>query len=121
MNFIILNKYKRERDSDLTTTGYRVVEKTENNPNFPDLPAAHAELKKLLPDYHNAIVTAKGRDKEMVAVKKAKKAAVVALLTEMAEYITLTCKGDEAMLLSSGFEISGQQNKSLCRPLKNWK
>jgi hypothetical protein len=108
MKSIVLSSYKRERDSDLTTTGKRIVEKMENNPNFPHPPAALATLKQLLPEYHNAVANAKGRDKEMVAIKRAKKMAVVTLLTELASYVSLTCNGDEALLLNSGFEISGQ-------------
>jgi hypothetical protein len=108
MKPIILTKYKRERDGDLSMTGKRVVEKTDNNPTFLNPPEALAKLKKLLPEYDTSVVNAKGRDKEMVAIKKAIKAEYVSLLTEVANYITLTCNGNEALLLSSGFEISGQ-------------
>jgi len=111
MKRIVLSSYKQDRDSDLTTTSKRIVEKMENNPNFPNPPAALATLKQLLPEYHNAVANAKGRDKEMVAVKRAKKAAVVTLLTELAAYVTLTCNGDEALLLNSGFEISGENGE----------
>jgi hypothetical protein len=111
MKRIVLSSYKHERDSDLTTTGKRIVEKMENNPNFPNPPAALATLKQLLPDYHNAVAIARGRDKEMVAIKRAKKAEVIVLLTELAAYVTLTCNGDETLLLNSGFEISGQNRE----------
>jgi hypothetical protein len=112
MKKTILNKYKRERDGDLLTTGKRVVEKTKNNPTFPNPPAALAELEKLLPEYDTAVISARGREKEKIAIKKAKKAAVVALLSEVAAYINLTCNGDEALLLSSGFDISGPNGTS---------
>jgi hypothetical protein len=111
MKRIVLSSYKNERDSDLTTTGKRIVEKMDNNPNFPNPPAALATLKQLLPGYHNAVANAKGRDKEMVAIKRAKKAEVIALLTELAAYVTLTCDGNEALLLNSGFHISGENGE----------
>lgn len=108
MKSIILAKYKRDRDSDLTTTGMRVVEKMKiNKSNFPNTPAALDTLEKLLPEYHDSVVNAKGRDREMVSNKKAKKAAVIALLTELANYVTLICNGNETLLLSSGFDITG--------------
>jgi hypothetical protein len=44
---------------------------------------------------------------EAVALKNKLKAQVIALLVEVAEYVTLTCKGDRLKLLSSGFPISG--------------
>lgn len=104
---IILSSYKVMRDSDTITQGYRVVEKMENNPNFPDLPPAHAEAKKVLPELQSSVSAAKGRDVEAVALKNNQKAQLIALLTVLAEYVTLTCKGDRLMLLSSGFPISG--------------
>lgn len=107
---IILSTYKVLRDSDTITQGYRVVEKMENNPNFPDLPPAHAEAKKVLPQLQSAVSDAKGRDVEAVALKNNKKAELIALLNVLAEYVTLTSKGDRLKLLSSGFPISGANN-----------
>jgi hypothetical protein len=106
--FIILKYYKRDRDSDLSTTAKRVVDKSKNNPKVPNPPEALAKLEKILPDYDQSVVNARGRDKEMVAIKKALKVEIIALLTELDSYITAIGNGDEAMLLSSGFAISGQ-------------
>ena len=108
MAVIISKKYKRQRDGDLAMTSKRVVEKTDNNPNFSNPPEALAKLKKLVPGYDESVVNAKGRDKEMVAIKKAKKKEVVALLSELDSDVTVTCNGDEALLLNSGFDITGQ-------------
>jgi hypothetical protein len=107
MQNAILRKYKVLRDSDTITQGYRVVEKMEGNPNFPDPPAALAEIKKVLPELQSAVSNAKGRDVEAVALKNKLKADVIALLVVVADYVTLTCKGDRLNLLSSGFPISG--------------
>lgn len=111
MEKIILTTYKRQRDSDLTTTIKRVVGKMENNPHLLDPPAELAKLKALSPGYDNAVVNARGREKEMVAIKKGLKAEAVVLLTVLANYVTTKCNGDEAMLLSSGFDISGQSEQ----------
>jgi hypothetical protein len=107
MEDIILSIYKNLRDSDTITQGYRVVDKMEDNPFFPDLPPALAAAKKLLPELQSAVSDAKGRDVEAVCLKNDKKAELILLLTELAEYVTLTCKGDRLKLLSSGFPISG--------------
>jgi hypothetical protein len=66
------------------------------------------KLENLLPDYDKAVVNARGRNKEMVAIKKALKAEIIALLTELDSYITGIANEDEALLVSSGFDISGQ-------------
>ena len=107
MQNLILSAYKGLRDSDTITQGYRVVEKMDGNPIFPDPPAALAETKRVLPLLQSAVSDAKGRDVEAVALKNKLKAEVIALLTEVADYVTVTCKGDRLSLLSSGFPISG--------------
>jgi hypothetical protein len=107
MQNVILKTYKVLRDSDTITQAYRVVEKMENNPIFPDPPPALAETKKVLPQLQSALGDARGRDVEAVALKNKLKAEVIALLTVLADYVTVTCKGDRLHLLSSGFPISG--------------
>ena len=106
-NIILTTIYKNLRDSDTITQRYRVLEKMENNPFFPDPPPALATAKKLLPELQSALSDAKGRDVEAVCLKNNKKAELILLLTELAEYVTFTCKGDRLKLLSSGFPISG--------------
>jgi len=113
MQNVILSTYKILRDSDTITQGYRVVEKMENNPIFPDPPPALAETKKLLPELQSAVGDAKGRDVEAVALKNKLKAEVIALLTVLADYVTVTCKGDRLNLLSSGFPISGASSTQI--------
>jgi hypothetical protein len=101
---------KRQRDSELITTGYRVHEKMTDNPNFPDPPAALDTTIKLLPEFQYLVSHSIGRDIEVVALKKAKKGMLTSLLTEVADYVTITCKGHRGMLLSSGFPIAGEHN-----------
>jgi len=96
--------YKSQRD--LATICKRVIEKMENNPVFPNPPAALAELKKELPEYEASLMKAKSRDREMVAVKNKKKAIILELLDELAIYVLATCNNDQALLLSSGFDIT---------------
>jgi hypothetical protein len=113
MEDVILSSYKYLRDSDTVLIGYRVVEKMESNPDFSDAPPALATTKKLLPDVLAAVNNAKGRDVEAVQLKNNLKGELVGLLTELAEYVTLKCKGDRLMLLSSGFPISGASSTQL--------
>ncbi len=113
MEDIILSIYKNLRDSDTITQGYRVVEKMEDNTFFPDLPPALAAAKKLLPELQSAVSDAKGRDVEAVCLKNDKKAELVSLLTEVAEYVSSKSKGNRLMLLSSGFPISGARSTQI--------
>ena len=105
-----------KRENDLPTTGQRVIEKMENNPNFSDPPPALAELKKILPEFSTDLVNARGRDKEMVSIKNDRKAKVLALLQEIADYVTVKSKGDRTMILNSGFEVTGDNGGSSKEP-----
>lgn len=94
------------RESDLLTTIIRVVEQLDNNPDYPDVPAALAALKKLQPEYQTAHANAKGRDKKMVSIKNDMKANALNLLQEINEYVALKSKGDRTLILSSGFDAT---------------
>jgi hypothetical protein len=100
--------FKNQRD--LLIIIQRVIEKMENNPVFPNPPAALADLKKLLPELQAAFVKAKSRDKEMVSIKNDKKAIALTLLEELADYVIATCKGDRTSILSSGFDVTDEQS-----------
>jgi hypothetical protein len=95
---------------DLVTICQRVIEKMKSNPVFPTPPTALAELEKVLPEFEAALVNAKSRDKEMVAIKNNKKALILALLEELAQFVIATCKGDRALILSSGFDAKDEQS-----------
>jgi hypothetical protein len=98
-------KYKK-RQVDIPITCQRVIENMENNPVFLNPPAALAQLKTVLPEFRTSLVNAEGRDKHMVSIKNDKKAIVLALLQELAEYVTVTCNGDRTLILSSGFDAT---------------
>jgi hypothetical protein len=110
MKNTISTTYKRQRDSELITITYRIVEKMKNNPNFSTTPAPLAAIITLLPELQSLVSNAKGRDIEVVFKKNKKKAELVTLLTELAEFVTLTCNGDGEKLLSSGFHITGKRD-----------
>jgi hypothetical protein len=97
-----------KNEHELITLIKRVLEKMKSNPVFPNPPAALAELEKVLPEFDEALVRAKSRDKEWVAIKNNKKALILALLEELAEYVNATCKGDRALILSSGFDVTDE-------------
>ena len=95
-----------KREEDLELTSDRVIDQTENNPDYPNPPAALAELKKKLPEFRSARVNAQGGDKKQVSIKNDLKAVILAILLELAEYVTVTSKGDRTLILSSGFDVN---------------
>jgi hypothetical protein len=99
-----------KNESELTTIIQRVRDNTENNPLFPNPPAALAELAKVQAEFQVARANAQGGDKTMVSIKNDKKALVLGLLQEIADYVTVTSKGDKTIILSSGFDVTGKGN-----------
>jgi hypothetical protein len=87
-----------------------VPEKMKNNLAFTNPPTALAELEKEAPEFRELLRKARNRDKEWVAFKNNKKVKVLALLEEVAAYVIATCKGDLALILSSGFSASDVQS-----------
>jgi hypothetical protein len=113
--------YQYTRQNTLATTSQRVIEKMENNPVFPNPPAALDNLKKVLPEFQAALVKAKGRDKELVSIKNDKKAILLALLAELAEYVTSTCNGDRTLILSSGLMLQRKGTAGQALLSKHWR
>jgi hypothetical protein len=111
----ITQKYQNIQ-GDILTIGWRVIEKMENNPAFPDPPAALGELKKILPEFSQALADAQSRDRHLVSVKNDKKAIVLNLLQELVDYVTVTCKGDRTLMLSSGFIVNNENGSSNKQP-----
>jgi hypothetical protein len=106
MHYKIVNNRRKIRQNELAVLSRCVVNKMEDNPVFPNPPAALAELKKIIPEYQSALAHALGRDIEIVALKDKKKKIVLNLLDQLATYATIICKGDRTLLLSSGFDIT---------------
>lgn len=107
-------RYKT-RQGEVALTADVVLRKMEENDNlFSNPPPALSALKKLLPEFNQALVNAMGREKRMVAIKDQIKEKVVDLLQELADYVTEISEGDRTKMLSSGFDVyeeNGTSNK----------
>ncbi|OQP60704.1 hypothetical protein A3860_32410 [Niastella vici] len=112
----IITKYKKYQH-DIPITSRRVIMQMEEHKElFPNPPEALEKLKILLPEYEQSLADARGRDKQMVANKDKLKAIAVDLLQELADYVTVTSKGDRTMLLSSGFDVNSENGNSNKQP-----
>lgn len=100
----ISSKYKKSEDA-LVLTSENLVKQLDNNPDYPNLPAAHAELKQKLPAFQAARRDAQGRDKKMVSIKNDLKAEVLALVQILFNYVAAISKDDTTLILKSGFDV----------------
>jgi hypothetical protein len=103
-----IKSLNKVRQHEIGAICERVLETMANNkPYFPTLPQEYEELKIAWPKYHTSLAEARGRDSIKVSVKNDEKANVLRLLTAIADYVTLTAKGDRTILLKSGFDVTG--------------
>jgi hypothetical protein len=83
MTHQLTNGFKQMPDNDLISFGYDVKTGMTGNPVFTTPPAALGTIEKVLPEYQSAITSARGGDEEMRFIRNAKRAEVIALLTDL--------------------------------------
>jgi len=111
----ISSKYKKSEDALVLTSG-NLITQLEDNPDYPNLPAAHAELKQKLPAFQTARQNAQGRDKRMVSIKNDLSAEVLALVQILFDYVAAISKGDTTLILKSGFDVINVSSSNSKQP-----
>lgn len=96
------NKYS---DEGISTYAQSIKNDLTDNPNFPSPTPPLTELQKGIDELNIAIVNCKNGTKEDTVIKNNKRSALEALLKKLANYVQDTSNGDEAMILSSGFDV----------------
>jgi hypothetical protein len=90
-------------DALLVTGTQTIVTAMTSNTDYPTPTPTLATVTTALTAFTVAIANAAGGGKEETAIKNAKRAELVSLLRQLASYVGVTCGGDMAKLLSSGF------------------
>jgi hypothetical protein len=67
-------------------------------------------------DHRKSISIAGRKERTLSSAKNDLKAELVGLMDELADYVTTTSNGDNTMLLSSGFDITGDKDLSQALP-----
>src|SRR5688500_15758587 len=102
----IISTFNYCRAGDLDKITRRILDSLKDNTQFSNPRPDLADVEKALEEFSTALSNAGGRDREKVAIKDGKQAILRQMLTELAYYVTQICKGDKAMLLGSGFDIT---------------
>ena len=93
-------------DLELSQKAMHVGKEMRNNPNFitptPELPV----LETAMGDYEMALTNAEDGRKEDTVIKNDRRKILENILKPLAEYVQLTSGGDEAIILSSGFDVN---------------
>ncbi len=105
--FRIVKDYKRSSNAALLIRATVVHSKMSDVSIFPNPPVAMDDLKISLDQLDASIVDAQHRDRLKAAHKNAIIEGIVEQLDQLANYAISVANDDEAILLSSGFAVSG--------------
>jgi len=100
--------FSKNRFSDIELYSFSgvVLNHMDNNMHFEQpIPALNA-IAEVRDAYYTALIQSKEGTKYDTAVKKNKRAALEAILKQLAMYVQLTCNGNEAMIVSTGFLVA---------------
>lgn len=100
-----------DNDGQLITRTGGIVTAMTGNASYPTPAPTLASVSTALTAFSTAVSDAVDGGVTLTAIKKEKRAALVALLRQLASYVQVTCNGDLAVLLSSGFPIQKPQRQ----------
>src|SRR5665213_1775452 len=96
-------------DPQLNTDTNTILTDMTGNLSYPAPIPALAAVKSALDDFATACANAAGGGVTLTSIKNDKRAALAALLRQLASYVQVACNGDLTVLLSSGFPIQKPQ------------
>ena len=92
-----------DSDAQLVTRVNGILNSMATNPSYPTPAPTLASVRTAWQEFSAAISDAVDGGVTLTAIKDAKRAALVALLRQLASYVQVTANGDMAVLLSSAF------------------
>lgn len=106
------NKYTQ---AQLKVKADHIIDEMTDNPHFPTPSPTLEVLTTASANYGNALEKAQNGNKEDTVLKNNAKEELIALLKQMANYVQMASAGNEAIILSSGFNVN--KKPSLIGPL----
>ena len=98
-----------DNDSQLVADTETIVTSMSGNASYPAAAPPLAEVTSAKTDFVTAMANAADGGVTLTAIKKQKRDALTGLLRELASYVQVACKGNLAVLLSSGYPIQKPQ------------
>ena len=106
MKNIVTTTFKQGSDASLSTIARRVVNNVKSDNRFSSLVDSITTVEKALNEYDTALSDAGGGERALIAVKNSKRAVLRSLLADLAISVQQLSKGDESIILSSGFDVN---------------
>ena len=104
-----LTSFNKYSDAVLESKTHSIISSMTGNANFTTPVPALATLGAAATAYSAALIKAATGNRVDIADKNERRAALIALLRSLATYVNLTANGDRSMLISSGLELSKEQ------------
>jgi hypothetical protein len=98
-----------DSDPQLITDTNTILTDLTGNPSYPSPAPALPSVKSALDEFATACANAASGGVTLTSIKNDKRAALTALLRQLASYVQVACNGDLTILLSSGFPIQKPQ------------
>jgi hypothetical protein len=102
-----------DSDALLITDTQTILTAMTGNASYPTPNPTLAEVSTGLNDFITALANAADGGVTLTAVKNDKRAVLVGILRDLANYVQVTCSGDLTVLLSSGFPIQKPQRNPI--------
>jgi hypothetical protein len=96
----------RYTDLELSNKTSHVVEEMTDNPHFTTPSPPLADISEVNGAYIQSLNKVEGGSKEDTVIKNNYRKMVETLLKREADYVQTTSEGDEAIILSSGFDVN---------------
>ena len=110
MKLKIKKSYRRASDLKTLGIGDRISDSLKGNEKFPEAETSRLKLENKCNEFRKSISIAGSKDRTLSSVKNDLKEEIVSLIDDLADYVTITSNGDKTMLLSSGFDITGDKD-----------
>jgi hypothetical protein len=110
MKHKIKKSYRRASDLKTLGLGDRVSGSLKGNEKFPEAETTRLKLENKCDDFRRSISIAGTKDRTLSSAKNDLKVEIISMMDELADYVTTVSNGDKTMLLSSGFDITGDKD-----------
>lgn len=104
---------KTDSDALLITDTQTIITDLTGNVSYPTPAPTLVAITTALDEFTIALANAADGGITLTAIKNDKRAALVVLLRNLANYVQVTCNGDLTVLLSSGFPIQKPQRSPI--------
>jgi hypothetical protein len=113
MNRKLALNFRKYNDTELDEIAYFICKKLRDNKDWSDIQALLPPIEATLKQFQHYRAEAWNGDTNMILIKNDFKEKLISSLRELGETVQLKAKGDEWLMITSGYDIA--------RPPKNTK